>query len=174
VGLWYSGGSHKGIRTCGLVLSDKRVKPLVRGYGNGKGNDNGSDIGISSKEDVLKSCFSFDEFWDMYNKKVDSKKCKEKYEKLTESQRAKIKQTLPSYLATIKDKQFQKHPSTYLNNECWNDEICFSSINSEKPKMCIMTSTQSGYGKEIEKPYSFYEKELKDWGSDRVKLIKIL
>jgi hypothetical protein len=32
----------------------------------------------------------------------------------------------------------------------------------------------SGYGKEIEKPYSFYEKELRDFGSDNVKLIRIL
>jgi len=120
------------------------------------------------------TCFSFDDFWNMYDKKLESKKCKLKYEKLNENQRAKIKETLPYYLSTIKDKQFQKHPSTYLNNECWNDEIDFSKVNPEKPKMCIMTSKMSGYGKEMEKPYAFYEKELKDFGSDNVKLIRIL
>jgi hypothetical protein len=74
-------------------------------------------------KETIKTCFSFDDFWNMYDKKIDSKKCKAKYEKLTEAQRAKIRETLPAYLSTINDKQFQKHPSTYLNNECWNDEI---------------------------------------------------
>jgi hypothetical protein len=82
------------------------------------------------------TCFSFDDFWKMYDKKVDSKKCKEKYEKLTDVQRAKIKQTLPSYLATIKDKQFQKNPSTYLHNECWNDEIV-SGNTKQQPTLFV-------------------------------------
>jgi hypothetical protein len=82
---------------------------------------------------TIKTCFSFDDFWAMYDKKIDSKKCMAKYEKLTEIQRAKIKQTLPAYLSTINDKQFQKHPATYLNNECWNDDI-FSITPQQQPK----------------------------------------
>ena len=30
---------------------------------------------------------------------------------------------LPDYLSSIQDKQYQKHPLTYLNNESWLDEV---------------------------------------------------
>ena len=82
-------------------------------------NDNNAE---EEEEEELKTVFSFDDFWNLYDKKLDTKSCSEKYSKLTEIDRLRIKETLPLYLATIKDKQYQKHPKTYLNNQCWNDE----------------------------------------------------
>ena len=38
--------------------------------------------------------YSFDEFWNDYDKKVDTKKCKDKFEKLNEDDRIKIKTQL--------------------------------------------------------------------------------
>lgn len=74
------------------------------------------------------------------------------------------------YLSDCKEhKTYLKNFGTFLNNL---PDI--SEATNTQNKMCIMTSLYSGNGKEIEKPYSFYEKELKDWGSDNVKLIKIL
>jgi hypothetical protein len=97
-----------------------------------------------SKEE--KTCFSFREFWDMYNKKLEAKKCEQKYEKLTEQQRAKIKETLPVYLSTIRDKQYQKHPSTYLNNECWNDEVYVNPAYAPvKPSVPLQTQYPPEY-----------------------------
>jgi hypothetical protein len=75
------------------------------------------------QEQDSKTCFSFDEFWNLYNKKLDTKTCKNKYSKLSEAERQKIKDSLPIYLSTLKDKQYQKYPQTYLNNQCWNDEL---------------------------------------------------
>lgn len=66
----------------------------------------------------------FDVFWNLYNKKVGSKsKCEKKWNKLKDVERQKIVDTLPNFLAGIKDKQFQPFPETYLNQERWNDEI---------------------------------------------------
>lgn len=66
----------------------------------------------------------FDVFWNLYNKKVGSKsKCERKWNKLKDAERQKIVDTLPNFLAGIKDKQFQPFPETYLNQERWNDEI---------------------------------------------------
>jgi hypothetical protein len=81
------------------------------------------DKNILDKTKEKTTCLSFEEFWDLYDKKVELKKCKSKYEKVSEKDRKKIKETLPLYLKTITDKQYQKNPSTYLNNQCWNDEI---------------------------------------------------
>lgn len=66
----------------------------------------------------------FDVFWNLYNKKVGSKsKCEKKWNKLKDAERQKIIDTLPNFLASIKDKQYQPFPETYLNQERWNDEI---------------------------------------------------
>lgn len=76
------------------------------------------DININTIE------IEFEEFWNSYNKKVwDKKKCLKTYSKLTKEEKEKIKITLPSFLMNIKDKQYQPHPSTYLNQKRWNDEI---------------------------------------------------
>lgn len=66
----------------------------------------------------------FDVFWNLYNKKVgDKNACIKKWNKLKDAERQKIIDTLPNFLAGIKDKQFQAHPLTYLNQQRWNDEI---------------------------------------------------
>jgi hypothetical protein len=66
----------------------------------------------------------FDKFWELYGKKVgDKKKCESKFSKLSKTDKDKIFATLPNFLKSIKDKQFQPHPYTYLNNNRWNDEL---------------------------------------------------
>jgi len=45
---------------------------------------------------------------------------------LTNLERTKIIDTLPNFLKSITDKQFQPHPQTYLNQSRWNDEIVIS------------------------------------------------
>lgn len=66
----------------------------------------------------------FNVFWDLYDKKVgDKQKCEKKWNSLKPEERQKIIDTLPAFKASIKDKQFQPHPSSYLNQKRWNDEI---------------------------------------------------
>lgn len=75
------------------------------------------------QETKLHSVLSFDEFWEMYDKKVEMGKCKKKYEKLSEENRSKIKEHLPKYKIAQPEKQYRKNPYTYLNNQSWNDEL---------------------------------------------------
>lgn len=76
---------------------------------------------------------SFNEFWDLYNKKVgDKNKCEKKWNSLKDSERQKIIDTLPAFLNSIPDKQYQPHPQTYLNNSRWNDEISLDTSNNKK------------------------------------------
>jgi hypothetical protein len=64
----------------------------------------------------------FDVFWNLYNKKVSKEKSVAKWNKLSYYDKVKIIQTLPAFIAKIKDKQYQPHPDTYLNNRRWEDE----------------------------------------------------
>ena len=75
------------------------------------------------KENKVNTIYVFDEFWNDYGKKIDTKKCKDKFKKLSEIDIIQIKNTLPKYIESTPDVQFRKNPLTYLNGKCWIDEI---------------------------------------------------
>ena len=69
----------------------------------------------------------FDNFWNLYNYKVGSKsKVLKKWESLSVKNCILIMDHLPHYIQSTPDKQFRKHPATYLNNQGWFDEIVIS------------------------------------------------
>ena len=72
---------------------------------------------------VIKDICRFAEFWNLYAKKTDLKKCEAKFKKLTKANVDLIFENLPAYIKSTSDKQFRKNPITWLNNESWNDEI---------------------------------------------------
>lgn len=75
---------------------------------------------------------SFKDWWDLYDKKRGRKKAEAKWERLKDSDKRACYEATPAYVASIENKQFQKDPLTYLNGECWNDEIIDGNINQRK------------------------------------------
>lgn len=74
----------------------------------------------------------FSEFWDLYAKKVNPKKCEAKFNKLSKVTIDLIFEKLPHYVNSTPDKQFRKNPLTWLNNEGWNDEIQLPLTNQNQ------------------------------------------
>lgn len=74
-------------------------------------------------KDKIKEIYSFDEFWSTYGRSIGKKNCKAKFEKLSDEVKLKIKEVLPLYVQSTPQVIYRKHPLTWLNNECWNDEI---------------------------------------------------
>lgn len=72
---------------------------------------------------LFETCLTFDEFWNMYGKKVERVKCEKIYAKIKEADREKIKEHVSVYVASTPDPQYRKNPQTYLNGHCWEDEI---------------------------------------------------
>jgi hypothetical protein len=71
------------------------------------------------KEDYIE----FSVFWNLYNHKVGNKPgAEKKWHKLTSEEQIKIMEVLPTYLSTIKDKQYQAHAETWLNQRRWENE----------------------------------------------------
>lgn len=66
---------------------------------------------------------SFDDFWNLYDKKISKVKCESKWKKLNNKEREQIIKTLPDWLNQFTDKQYQPYPITYLNQRRWEDEI---------------------------------------------------
>jgi hypothetical protein len=107
---------------------DEQKISKVEANKNKNVNNNKND----NVNDNENTCLTFESFWELYDKKVDSKKCKDKFNKVKESDRQKILDTLPTYIKSTPDIKFRKNPSTYLNNECWNDTV--EIIESTYPK----------------------------------------
>lgn len=77
------------------------------------------------KEDNIdnENKIEFNVFWNLYDKKINTKWCKEKWEKLNFKTQQNIIDFIPKFLKTITDKTFQPHPKTFLNQQRWLDDI---------------------------------------------------
>lgn len=67
--------------------------------------------------------YSFEAFWDAYDKKVERIKCERKWNKLSSSDRQKALEYIPFYKQAQPNKQYRKNPDTFINNKSWNDEL---------------------------------------------------
>jgi hypothetical protein len=80
----------------------------------------------ASQNDAQESDSSFDQFWNMYPKKKDKKRCKEKFAKIPLAIIALILVKLEQQVKEDqqwKELRFVPYPSTYLENERWMDDI---------------------------------------------------
>ena len=102
-------------------------KPIEKsGHMTSHMEDVNKDEDKDKKEDETKIEIwpTFEDFWTAYNKKVGSKeKCKKKFNKLSQDIKEQIMSHIFEYVKATPDKQFRKHPESYLNGKAWNDEI---------------------------------------------------
>lgn len=66
---------------------------------------------------------AFADWWSLYGKSVNKSKCEKKWQKIPHLAREQIMAHTGEYVKATPDKKFRKDPTTYLNNESWNDEI---------------------------------------------------
>lgn len=69
----------------------------------------------------------FEEFWKLYDKKCDKAKCMTLWAKMSTKDKAACMEYIPMYKQAQPDKQYRKHPLTFLRNKSWNDELIFSN-----------------------------------------------
>lgn len=112
-------------------ISSQKHRKKVAMLSDGHVTDSDHTDKEEDKEEEIdtQAQIEFDIFWETYGKKKDRKKCFLKYKKLKASDRIRITETLPGYILSTPDKIFRKHPLTYLNGECWNDEPDSRSLN---------------------------------------------
>jgi hypothetical protein len=85
--------------------------------------DQGMDQGSRIKE--RKGLDGFDDFWRVYDKKVERPAAEKSWRRIdmTPDLLIKILQAAKVYVKSTPDKTYRKNPSTWLNNQCWNDEV---------------------------------------------------
>lgn len=98
--------------------------------GGSKGADKGDDtlykqLNIQTLETIenIDYKFYFDCFWNAYDKKRDTKKCFEKFKKIDSTLYDFIIDKAQQYANSTPDIKYRKNPLTWLNGNCWEDEI---------------------------------------------------
>lgn len=119
-----------------------RIRKDAKHADNDNDNDNDKDNDKEEEKETINktnTIYSFDEFWETYNKKTGRVNCERIYARLRDKDYAKIKETLPIYLESLngKDKKFQMNPQTYLNGKFWEDEIYQEAKTAEPTKSAL-------------------------------------
>ncbi len=83
-------------------------------------NENENEIVI---DNVIEIYPSFDDFWNLYDYKKNKPKSTTAWNKLKQKDKEAIMDYLPIYIRSTPEKAFRKHPTTFLNNRGWEDEI---------------------------------------------------
>ena len=88
--------------------------------------------------------YSFENFWNLYDKKTERLSCLLKWRNMGENEKKLIMEKLPAYIAATPDKQYRKNPLTYLKRKIWQDELKPGMLKPLK-KSAIKQLAETGY-----------------------------
>lgn len=92
---------------------------------------NNNTLNNSSLIDIKEGC-CFDDFWNLYGKKVGKKPCEKIWKKIKLDVRKVIFERLPKWKLQFTNSQFYPNPETFLQDERWNDDISTEQVSNGK------------------------------------------
>lgn len=99
-------------------------------------NNANANANINSNNNINNECeneiYSFDDFWNDYDKKVGKPKSEDLWRKLKDSEKEEIQKYIPEYKKSQPDKQFRKNPATFLYQKGWTDELIFENKTTKQ------------------------------------------
>jgi len=114
------------------IREDDFCKPILKALkGLTKASEPIAEIEVETETEIedeidnaqpSQTCYEFDDFWDDYDHKKDRKKSEQKWKKISEAERQKIKEFIPVYKKHQPSNEYRKYPTTFLNSEIWNDD----------------------------------------------------
>lgn len=113
-----NGNIPKDKQTKSKTEAKQKQKESKREANNNVNNNNNVNDNKNKEEKI-----NFDIFYNLYDKKVDGKDAKLKWDRLDLKTQQLILSILPKYIKSTPDKQFRKSPLVYLNKKAWEDEI---------------------------------------------------
>lgn len=121
-----SEGNKRILKTSLIKVKDPLQQSLKHNNTVSNKKNNWSEALISEKERL------FEIFWKAYDKPVSKKPAKNKFLKLSVEECLKCVEVAPIYVKATPDRTYRKHASTWLNQECYNDEYSVKSDGISK------------------------------------------
>jgi hypothetical protein len=88
--------------------------------------------GQRKTEIVTTTPAGFEDFWNLYDKKVGRPKAEKLWAKLSEKEKADCMAYIPLYKQAQSDKQYRKNPETFLRNKSFYDEIIIRNSKDQQ------------------------------------------
>lgn len=131
-----NGGAPKGNKNNRYSKSTTKVQPKTNQSTTkvqaNKDKDNNVNNNIGESTDSP-TALSFENIWSVYGKKGNKKTSEKKWSKLSVSSQKKALSYIPVYVKSTPDKQYRKNFETFLNQECWNDELPDNNPINDQP-----------------------------------------
>jgi hypothetical protein len=89
-------------------------------------NKDNSNKETSKKED------RFDEFWEMYGKKVGKETTRKHWVKLKENEKDAVLVAVPYYTRARPEAVYRKDPERYLKHRVWEDEVIINPLEEKR------------------------------------------
>ena len=107
----------------------------------------------------------FEEWWKLYNKKRSKAKAKKIFNRVINSKNVgELMEHTKQYVKSTPDIQFRKDPSTYLNQESWNDVVIIKT-NPEDEAAKEEEMREKRYLQKMRKQHEQYNDESNNYAS---------
>lgn len=117
--------------------SEGRAKGRTKGKPRATTNNDNTLEENEEINNIKNSCFSFEEFWEVYPQKKCKADAEKKYSKLSETEREAIKNTINDFIVNVPFKDYNHpNPNTYINQKRWMDSQGQQQLDifARKPK----------------------------------------
>lgn len=119
------------INALGKKTNNKKTKAQAKHMHKHMGNENTNrnintdrvENGNLVDEPKVEIYPTFNDFWNLYDKKIDRPKCEKKWGNLSQKEKEACMEYIPVYQLSQPDKQYRRHPETFLNNKTWENEV---------------------------------------------------
>lgn len=86
----------------------------------------------NSNKESSKKDDRFDEFWELYGKKVGKENTRKQWSKLKESEKDAILVAVPYYTRARPEAVYRKDPERYLKHKVWEDEVIVNPLEEKR------------------------------------------
>jgi hypothetical protein len=86
----------------------------------------------NSNKEISKIEDRFDQFWEVYGKKVGKENTRKQWAKLKESEKDEILVSVTYYTRARPDAMYRKDPERYLKNRVWEDEVIINPLDEKR------------------------------------------
>jgi hypothetical protein len=98
-----------------------------------------------SNKELSKKDDRFEQFWEMYGKKVGKDSTKKQWTKLKEDDKEAILLAVPLYTRARPESMYRKDPERYLKHRVWEDEVVINPLDEKRKENGGTPARQESY-----------------------------
>lgn len=99
----------------------------------------------NSNKEASKKDDRFEQFWEMYGKKVGKDNTKKQWARLKDDERDAILLAVPLYIRARPESIYRKDPERYLKHRVWEDEVVINPLDEKRKETGGAPANEESY-----------------------------